>query len=596
MTPRRVALAAVLLAACDASAPRTPATPAKPAEARPAAPKPVEPVFTDVAAEAGLVAENHTGARGKKTWIASAMGGGAIVLDYDQDGRMDLVVVDGTGLTDDGELQYDDAWRTRVFHNDGGLKFTDVTSSCGVDLKAFGLGGASCDYDADGFPDFYVCCWGANRLYRNRGDGTFEEVAASAGVAGDPDDFSTACAFGDVSGDGVLDLYVANYADQTALIRAWKDGTERRRREWHGIDVFRGPMAMKGQADRLYFGRGDGTFRDVTATHLGDGADEGYGFQPVMSDLDGDGDLDVYVANDISPNYLWINDGHGVFTDRGVETGTAMDGMSVLQASMGVDAADVNRDGLLDLVVTNFSHDHATLYVNDSARARRPSFRDLSATVGLLRPTFDRVAWGVKLLDYDGDGVLDFFASCGHIYPEVDKFPEVGDSYAQRPLLLRGVGPPDWAFEDVGASSGPALQEKRVWRGAAFADFDDDGDLDVFLTALNDKPALLRNDVGRRKSFLVFRLVGDGKLRDPAGARVTVFLADGLPRVEELHHGVSFCGDNDPRLFFGLGHETVARRVEVRWPSGTKHEFRDVAARKSYAVWERNAVLIEDRR
>jgi hypothetical protein len=595
------------LAACDAPAP--PPTDAAPPRAPTAAApstKTVAPigapsgatVFVDVAKEAGLTAANHTGIPDQKDWIASGIGGGAIVLDYDQDGLMDLVVVDGTMLTEKGDLEYDDAWRTRVYHNDGGLKFTDVTAKSGVDVKGFGVGGASCDYDGDGWPDFYLCGWGCNRLFHNRGDGTFEDVTDKAGVRGAPDDFSTGCCWGDVNGDGIPDLYVANYLDQRAFIEdCRRKNAPARSAKYHGARVYVGPWGLAAQKDRLYLGNGDGTFREVTDTNLGPQKPPRFGFQPVMTDVDDDGDLDIYVANDNGPNTLWINDGRGKFVDRCVEAGCAFDADLEQQASMGVDAADFNRDGRIDLFVTNLDFDHNTLYVNLTGGSKTAAFADLSGQYGVAQPSYMRVSWGTRFLDYDGDGELDLFVACGHVYGEADGFTKTtGASYRQRCLLLHGKGPPSYGFADVSDASGPALSVARVWRGAAFADFDNDGDLDVFVTALNDVPALLRNDVGNKNAFLVFRLIGKGKLRDPCGARVTVWLADGRPHMEELHHGASFCCDNDPRLFFGLGAETSAKRVDIRWPNGETQSFTDVAARKFYVVTQGKNELVEDKR
>jgi hypothetical protein len=587
------AAACLAVAACDAKPPGPPpAAPVAPA----AAAAPALPVFVDVAKEAGLVAVNHTGRSGEKDWVATAMGGGAIVLDYDQDGRMDIVFVDGTMLTSDGKVEYDDEWRTRVFHNDGGMKFTDVTKKCGVDIKAFGIGGASCDYDADGFPDFYVCCWGRNYLMRNRGDGTFEDVTDKAGVRGDDRDFSTACCWGDVNGDGIQDLYVVNYVDQRRVIdENVANHVPRRNDRWNGYEVYMGPRGLPGQTDRLYLGNGDGTFRDVTATNLQPEWPPRYGFQAVMTDIDNDGDLDIYVPNDGQANLLWINDGHGKFVEQAFESGVAVDDEGKENSSMGVDVADPNRDGWLDIFVTNFAYEHSVLYINGTGRTGRRSFTDRSAAYGIVNPSSRQIAWGTKLLDYDNDGNLDLFMACGHVYGELEGMEQkTGSTYKEKCLLLRGDGVPGHPFEDVSATSGPALQESRVWRGAAFADFDDDGDLDVFVTALNDPCALFRNDGGNRNNFLVLRLVGKGGMRDPSGARVTVYLADGKPHLEELHHGISFCGDNDPRFFFGLGAETAAARVEVRWPGGETQTFEHVAGRTAYVLEQGKTKLRKD--
>jgi hypothetical protein len=415
---------------------------------------------------------------------------------------------------------------------------------------------------------------------------------------------STACCWGDVNGDGIPDLYVSNYLDQRSVIENFrKDGKPGRSAIWRGFHVYVGPTNLPAQKHRLYFGKGDGTFEDVTDADLPqDPKDLRFGFQSVMTDVDNDGDLDIYVANDTKANFLWINDGHGKFVDRGIEAGVAMDFDTKEQASMGVDVADVNRDGWLDIYVTNFSHDHNTLYVNQTGRTKRPSFKDLSNAFNVTHPSYLRLSWGTRLFDYDDDGELDLFVACGHVYGEIDSFEKsTGTSYAMRCMLGRNVGPPDYSFEDMTPDGGvnrggPAFDMKRVWRGAAFADFDDDGDQDVFVSALNDSPALFRNDGGNANGFLGFRLVGKGKLRDPSGARVTVFLADGKPRMEELHHGASFCSDNDPRLFFGTARETSAKRVEIRWPGGETQSFADVAARKFYVVEQGKDELREDKR
>ncbi len=563
------------------------------------------PTFVDVAEQAGVAMMNHTGKPKDKDWIVSGMGGGAIAFDYDRDGRMDLLVVDGTMLTEEGVLQYDDEWRTRLFHNDGNMHFTDVTKQSGIDLKAFGFGGASCDYDGDGWPDVYICCWGKSHLYRNRGDGTFEDVTDKVGLGGHDEDMSTACCWGDVDGDGIPDLYVSNYIDQWEFIRkcrSAKPPIPGRSAKWRDLPVYVGPPGLTPQIDRLYLGTKDGKFREVTETNLvgqvGKDHPARYGFQPVMTDVDNDGDLDIYVANDTQANYLWLNDGHGVFHDVGLEAGCAVEFNSGQQASMGVDVADINRDGWLDIAVTNFSHDHLTTYLNQTGNNPRHavSFVDASAQLGVARASFLRLQWGVRLLDYDNDGDLDLFVGCGHVYGEIDQFSQkTGTTYRQRCLLLHGEGAPTYRFDDVTDQGGSALQIQRVWRSAVFADFDNDGDLDVFVSALNDRAALFRNDGGNRNAFLVFRLVGKGRLVDPCGARVTCWFPDGKPHIEELHHGASFCSDNDPRLFFGCGSLKSIPKVDVLWPGGAKQTFKDVPTRKFFLVEQGKDALVEEK-
>ncbi len=610
MNPRHpmvpLALAAALLGgACDdEKKPATPKPGGTPAQAAPtggastakAAPLTPFPTFTDMSVSAGVTPGNHTGKPAQKDWIVSGMGGGSIILDYNNDGLMDLCVVDGTMLTEAGELEFDDNWRTRLFRNEGDWKFTDVTKEAGIDVKAFGFGGASADFNADGFTDIYVCTWGRNYLLQNRGDGTFVDVSAEAGVLGGDKDMSTACAWGDLNGDGWLDLYVSNYIDQWAWIeKCREEGLAARSAEFRGFKVYAGPPGLPPQADRLYFGGPDGTFKDVSAVNLTNQVELRFAFQPIMTDVDNDGDLDIYVANDTNNNSLWVNDGTGMLTDRGVDSGVAFNGDVRMQAGMGVDAADLNRDGRIDLAVTNFSHDYNTLHLNQTRRQDQPLFLDSTHQLNGATVSYRRLCWGLRLADLDNDGHLDMFVACGHVYGEIDHFAErTGTSYEQRNLVLRGLGPPRFQFADVTDDCGDGLQVKRVFRGAAFADFDNDGDQDVWVTSLNGKPVLLRNDGGNGQNFAVFRLEGKGGLRDPSGARVRVELANGTKLLQELHNGASFCSDNDPRLFFGVGGEKTLPRVTVIWPGGEEQTFENVTTRRFYFLRQGEAELTDE--
>ncbi len=565
----------------------------------PAPADPDLPTWIDVTEASGITAENHSGKPAQKDWIVSGMGGGTIALDYDRDGDMDLLIVDGTMLTSEGVLEYDDDWRTKLYRNDGGMRFTDVTKEAGIDIQAFGFGGAACDYDADGDADVFVATWGKNYFLRNNGDGTFEDIAEAAGLVGGDEDMSTACAWGDLNGDGIHDLYVANYIDQWKQIREHEPGGSHagqpaRYCKWRGFNVYCGPPGRTPQLDRLYFGRADGTFKEVSETHLVDQRVR-FGFQPVMTDVDNDGDLDIYVAYDTQENELWLNDGTGRLVEKGLEAGVGTNDDVMMQAGMGVDAADVNQDGRIDLLVTNFSHDHNTLYINGTRRADSPTFSDHSHRYRVAKLSYLRLCWGTRMFDMDCDADLDMFVACGHVYGEIDNFAqETGTSYKQKNLLLRNMGAPSFRFEDVTEQSGPAFQVARVYRGACFGDFDDDGDQDVFATALNDRPTLYRNDGGNKNAFLRFRLVGPGMQLDPSGARVYVTLPSGVVLMEELHHGASFCGDNDPRLHFGTGAATSVPKVAVKWMDGTTQEFTDVATRAFYVITHGEPELTSD--
>lgn len=597
-----LAAAALLPAACDdggaapAPAPAPPATspsPAAPAPAPAAAPStgPFPAQFVDLHEETtGFGPVNHTGVPGNKQWIAEAMGGAAILFDYDGDGDVDILFVDGNICA---EPPHPEA-RSRLYRNDGGFRFVEVTREAGIDITEVGYGGSAADYDNDGDRDVFVGVLGRNHLLRNNGNGTFTDVAGEAGVQGPERDMSTACTWADFDGNGWLDLYVSNYLDMLEVVDHFrKEGRIGRSCDWRGFKVYCGPMGLPYQLDRLYLSNGPDpatgkvTFRDATA-NLADQQPRP-SFQCIAADYDADGDMDVYVATDTEPNHLWINDGKGNFQDQGMEAGCAYAAQVVPQAGMGVDVADYDHDGLLDITVTNFSHDYNTVYRNRS-RPRKsggmlPSFEDVTVSLGVNLPTFIRLCWSAHFLDADNDGDHDLFYSAGHVYGEIDNFKESGTSYRQKNLLLEQVGGAAPRYVDASERAGPSFQVEEVHRGGGQADLDDDGDMDLVIAVLNGKAYIARNDGGNANAWIRLSLRGKGML-DPAGALVRVEAPGLLPQTDAWTRGDSFLSCSDPRMLFGLGKAGKASKVTVTWPSGAKQEFRDLDARAHWLLEE----------
>ena len=513
--------------------------------------------FVDATPGSGIDYRNVCGAPPKeKGWLCEGMGAGAAWLDFDLDGKLDLYVVNGSRFdrpTGQGEP-------SRLYKGDGAGRFVDVTDKAGVANRNWGFGVAVGDYDNDGDPDLYVTNLGPNVLFRNRGDGTFENVTQKAGV-GDGDRWSSSAAFFDMENDGDLDLYVANYMvdGPPSVPRGGSPEARSRNCAYRGIQVFCGPLGQVPLQDAMYRNNGDGTFSDVTK---GSGmwlATPRYGLGVVTADYDGDGDQDVYVANDSVANSLWENDGHGTFKDVGLTKGVAFNADGRAQAGMGTDIGDYDGDGWLDIVVTNFSQDLNTVYRNVGGKF----FVDESQLVG-MSVTYMVLSWGVAFHDFEHDGDEDLFIANGHVYPQVDGHG-IGTTFRQANHLFRNDGK---RFVEVGASAGPSLAVERSFRGAAFGDYDDDGDVDVFVTALDDAPLLLRNDSRKGdRHWLEVRLVGTKSNRDGVGARVKVAAA-GVTRMRERKGGGSYLSGHDPRLHFGLGPLGRVERIEVRWPSG----------------------------
>jgi len=516
--------------------------------------------FVDVAADSGISRVLLAGRPGKDHLLDSA-GAGAAWLDYDQDGDLDAYLVNGWRL--DGATVVEKG-RNALYRNLGSGRFEDATDRAGVGGEGeWGAGVAVADYDGDSWPDLFLSSFGKNVLYRNRGDGTFENVASRAGV--ESPGWNTGAAFLDSDSDGDLDLYVATYISHSLeqVLQARPD------LDWKGMaKVAVGPFGLRGAADHYFESDGKGGFTDATERAGLSDKLLGYGFAVRAADLDVDGDQDLYVANDSEPNYLYRGRSDGTFEEVGLWTGAALDGDGAAQAGMGVTVGDANADGLPDIFVTNFQDDHCTLYLGEGGGF----FRDASDETGVAAPTYPLLSWGTAFVDLDQDGDQDLVVANGHIYPQVDAHPDSGTSYRQRNLLLRNDGA--GRFTDVTADAGPGFKPAKSNRGLATGDFDDDGDPDLLITALDDRPNLLRNDTAGGAWLSV--LLDPAPIAGPAiGAKVTVRTGT-RTQWRDLASSDSFLSSHDPRLHFGLGAATTADRLEIRWPDGNRQAYEGI--------------------
>ncbi len=575
MKPLASMILLLLIAACGPSSP-------------PSVPRNVTG-FVDRAKEAGFIHPNHTGRASEKPFLVEAKGGGCVSLDFDGDGDVDIYLIDGNDFRLDREGRVltkranPDAMN-RLMRNDGNWKFTDVTAGSGLGDRNFGIGGATGDIDNDGDADIFVCNWGKNTLYRNNGDGTFTDVTEQAGVAGLENESTTCATFFDADNDGDIDLYVANYGDNEELML--RSGGEPMGKMVNGMFWFMGPGCYQGQKDRFFRNTGDGTFTDETEEALPDQTPS-YSFQPILLDVDNDGDQDIFVAVDSMPNHLWINDGTGHFVDRAEEAGCAVNEVVMSSAGMGVDAGDYDQDGWLDLALTNFATDVNYLHRNLGAQGVL-LFQHEAARSGFGVGAWDKVSWGIGIRDFDQDGYLDIFVANGHVYPTIT--PDLktrGGYYAQTPLLYLGNGPPSWDFREVSEESGPGLRIRRVGRGAIFDDFDGDGDQDAFISCLNDVPLLLENRLPNLGNWLKLDLVGTECNRDALGARVTVSAGNGrIRQMREKRLSSSFASSHSLTMHWGLGDAVRVDRLTITWPGGKQEVFTDLAANRTWRIVE----------
>ncbi len=530
----------------------------------------IEVTFTDATKSAGIDFVNTSSA--EKKYIVESMGGGVAMFDFDNDGRLDIYLVNSYTVED--ALAKKPRPHAALYRNLGDGKFEDVAAKAGVADPGWAMGVSVADYDNDGDDDLYVTCFGPNKLYRNRGDGTFEDVTAKAGV-GDAR-FSTGAAWGDYDRDGDLDLFVTNYVDfKLDDLPQFGKGALC---QYRAIPVQCGPRGLPGAGDALFRNNGDGTFTDVSKQAKVDDPKGYYGLGVMWTDFDDDGWPDVFVANDATPNYAYRNNHDGAFTEMGFMLGVAVDENGVEQGCMGVSIGDYDRDGLLDLVVTNFSDQYNTIYRKGADGA----FTDVSRATKTADISLPFVGWGVKLFDYDNDGWLDLLVVNGHVYPQVEgAFP--GGMYAQRKLFYRNLR--DGTFAEIGPSI-PALAGRRASRGAAFGDYDEDGDVDVIVNEIDGAPSLLRNDGGSKAGhWISLKLQGTKSNRNAAGARVEL-KAGGLTQIDEVHAGDSYISHSDWRLHFGLGAATTVDEITVRWPSGGVQKLMKVKADQTVKIVE----------
>jgi enediyne biosynthesis protein E4 len=549
-------------------------------------------VFQDIAQQSGLASWHNTTGTLEKKVIIEAKGSGVCLLDYDHDGWLDIYLV--TGSTFDALDGKATPPHAALFHNNHDGTFTDVSEKAGVQNDRWGLGCAVGDYDNDGWPDLYVTNVGKNRLYRNNGNGTFTDVAEKAGVMLDSGEANiaidhTGATFGDYDGDGRLDLFVAGYVrydfEHPPIPGSKEAGSSMC--QYRGVNVMCGPRGLQGAEDHLFHNNGNGTFTDVSVKAGVSDPNKYYGLGVLFVDVNNDGKVDLVVANDSTPNYLYINKGDGTFDDQSYMSGYALnqDGREV--ANMGIAAGDYENNGHLDLVNTDFADDYDVVFRNDGTG----NFTDLSYRTGVAASTIPFVGFGDGFLDYDNDGWKDLLIVNGHVYPGVDQHPEWGMTYAQRELLFHNKH--DGTFELVPAVEGTGLAEVGVGRGAAFGDLFNDGKIDVVINNLDGPPMLLRNVNPDHHHWVELSLIGGPKCpRDAVGA--TVYLtAGGIRQREDVLSGGSYISSNDMRVHFGLNDATKVDGVEIHWPSGAVEKLQVPAVDRIFTVQEGKGITGE---
>jgi hypothetical protein len=542
------------------------------------------PIFDDIAAQAGLTV-SHISSR-EKYYVIESMSGGVGLFDCDNDGKLDIVMVNGS--TVDRYKQSGGDPLVTLWHQDAGLKFTDITEKAGLTRKGWGMGVAVADFDNDGNLDLFVTGYGGNALYRNKGNCTFEDVTDKAGVRGGG--FSTGAAWADYDRDGNVDLFVSRYVHVDMNDLPAFGSTKFC--QFKGAPVQCGPWGMEGETDLLYHNRGDGTFEEVSKKAGVDDPEKYYGLGATWGDYDNDGWPDLFVADDATPNHLYHNNHNGTFSDEAMVGGIALNSEGQALGSMGVTWGDYDHSGRLSMFITEFADQPNTLYRNQGFQNlgyqnHGPrGFEDVAMPSHLGQPSLPLVGWGTTFFDMDNDGWLDLFVANGHVYPQMDTV-KGSAAYAEPMLLHRNLR--NGTFEEVSKAAGLADIPLKSRRGAAFGDIANNGNIDIVVLNVGEPPSLLFNTNKIANHRVIFRLVGTKSNRAAIGARVTIH-AGGMTQFDEVRGGGSYLSQNDLRLHFGLGSATRIDSVEVRWPSGKVETLKDVPADKIYTIVEEHGI------
>ncbi len=524
--------------------------------------------FTRVTEKAEIHFQHFNGASGEKH-LVETMGVGAAFFDYNNDNYLDIYLVNGAALT---ENKPDELSTNHLYRNNRDGTFTDATLESDTGDTGYGIGCCVADYDNDGNKDLFITNFGENILYHNNGDGTFTDVSQQAGIA-DESRFSAGCAFADYNNDGWLDLIVINY-----VMLNLEDAPDCSQ---GGIPAYCRPEDFEPAPDHLYRNNGDGTFTNVTqdaGINL-----HGRGLGVVWTDIDNDGWLDLYIANDRHANFLYHNNGDGTFTELGELHGIARNEHGDAESSMGIDTADYDNDGDLDIILTHYQAETNTLYQNDG----KGVFWDITAQSRLGEPTLLPLAWGTNFVDIDNDGWLDLFFANGHLDDNIGKLEEVG-VYKQPNQLFYNQG--NGLYTDISSKSGDGLQIEKSSRGSVFGDYDNDGDLDLLIMNIDDTPDLLRNDTPPQNNWLSIKLIGKKSNRDAIGAKVTLQFGD-KTRLIEVKSGGSYLSQNQFRLQVGLGTAEKVDRLVIKWQNGVQEIIENFKSNQWLTIEEGNGII-----